>query len=88
MEKHNDFLRDCRGDTVPPTTLRIMGEVGFIDELRHQLHTKIKRVAFDTDGSLRTFDNFSVLQWLGCRKPYIALMPQWDFPRLSRKASA
>jgi 2-polyprenyl-6-methoxyphenol hydroxylase-like FAD-dependent oxidoreductase len=79
LEKHNDFLRDFRGDTVHPTTLRIMDELGLIDEFLRLPHTKIKRVAFDTDGSLRTFGNFSVLKWLGFKQPYIALMPQWDF---------
>jgi len=61
LEKHNDFLRDFRGDTVHPTTLRIMEELGFIDEFLRLPHTKIKRVAFDTDGSIRTFGNFSDL---------------------------
>jgi 2-polyprenyl-6-methoxyphenol hydroxylase-like FAD-dependent oxidoreductase len=89
LEKHNDFLRDFRGDTVHPTTLRIMDELGFIDEFLRLPHTKIKRVAFDTDGSLRTFGNFSVLKWLGLRQPYIALMPQWDFlDFLAEKATA
>ena len=89
LEKHNDFLRDFRGDTVHPTTLRIMEELGFIDEFLRLPHTKIKRVAFDTDGSIRTFGNFSVLKWLGFREPYIALMPQWDFlDFLAEKAAA
>ncbi len=89
LEKHNDFLRDFRGDTVHPTTLRIMDELGFIDELLRLPHTKITRVAFDTDGSLRTFGNFSALKWLGFKQPYIALMPQWDFlDFLAEKASA
>jgi 2-polyprenyl-6-methoxyphenol hydroxylase-like FAD-dependent oxidoreductase len=79
LEKHNDFLRDFRGDTVHPTTLRIMDELGLIDEFLRLPHIKIKRVAFDTDGSLRTFGNFRVLKWLGFKQPYIALMPQWDF---------
>jgi 2-polyprenyl-6-methoxyphenol hydroxylase-like FAD-dependent oxidoreductase len=79
LEKHNDFLRDFRGDTVHPTTLRIMDELGLIDEFLRLPHTKIKRVAFDTDGSLRTFGNFRVLKWLGFKQPYIALLPQWDF---------
>jgi 2-polyprenyl-6-methoxyphenol hydroxylase-like FAD-dependent oxidoreductase len=88
-EKHNDFLRDFRGDTVHPTTLRIMDELGFIDEFLRLPHTKITRVAFDTDGSLRTFGNFSVLKRLGFPQPYIALMPQWDFlDFLAEKASA
>ena len=89
LEKHNDFLRDFRGDTVHPTTLRIMDELGFIDEFLRLPHTKITRVAFDTDGSLRTFGNFSALKWLGFKQPYIALMPQWDFlDFLAEKASA
>jgi 2-polyprenyl-6-methoxyphenol hydroxylase-like FAD-dependent oxidoreductase len=89
LEKHNDFLRDFRGDTVHPTTLRIMDELGFIDELLRLPHTKIDRVAFDADGSIRTFGNFSALRRLGFKQPYIALMPQWDFlDFLAEKASA
>jgi 2-polyprenyl-6-methoxyphenol hydroxylase-like FAD-dependent oxidoreductase len=89
LEKHNDFLRDFRGDTVHPTTLRIMDELGFIDEFLRLPHTKIDRVAFDTDGSIRTFGNFSVLKRLGFKQPYIAMMPQWDFlDFVAEKASA
>lgn len=89
LEKHNDFLRDFRGDTVHPSTLRIMDELGFIDEFLGLPHTKVTRIAFDTDGSLRTIGNFSALKRLGFRQPYIALMPQWDFlDFLAEKASA
>jgi 2-polyprenyl-6-methoxyphenol hydroxylase-like FAD-dependent oxidoreductase len=91
LEKHNDFLRDFRGDTVHPTTLRIMDELGLVDEFLRLPHTKINRIAFDTDGltRTRTFGNFSALKWLGFRQPYIALMPQWDFlDFLAEKASA
>ena len=89
LEKHNDFLRDFRGDTVHPTTLRIMDELGYIDEFLRLPHTKIDRVAFDTDGSIRTFGNFSVLKRLGFKQPYIAMMPQWDFlDFVAEKASA
>jgi 2-polyprenyl-6-methoxyphenol hydroxylase-like FAD-dependent oxidoreductase len=89
LEKHNDFLRDFRGDTVHPSTLRIMDELGMVDELLRLPHTKINRVAFDTDGSIRTLGTFDVLKWLGFRQPYIALMPQWDFlDFLAEKASA
>jgi 2-polyprenyl-6-methoxyphenol hydroxylase-like FAD-dependent oxidoreductase len=89
LEKHNDFLRDFRGDTVHPTTLRIIDELGFIDEFLRLPHTKIHRVAFDTDGSIRTFGDFGVLKWLGFKQPYIALMPQWDFlDFVAEKASA
>jgi 2-polyprenyl-6-methoxyphenol hydroxylase-like FAD-dependent oxidoreductase len=89
LEKHNDFLRDFRGDTVHPSTLRIMDELGFIDEFLRLPHTKVTRVAFDTDGQLRTFGKFSALKRLGFKQPYIALMPQWDFlDFLAEKASA
>src|ERR1700730_6382126 len=88
LEKHNDFLRDFRGDTVHPSTLRIMDELGFIDEFLRLPHTKVTRIAFDTEGYLRTFGNFGALKWLGFRQPYIALMPQWDFlDFLAEKAS-
>lgn len=89
LEKHNDFLRDFRGDTVRPTTLRIMDELGIIDEFLRLPHTKIDTVAFDTDGSIRTFGNFKVLKRLGFNQPYIAMMPQWDFlDFIAEKASA
>src|SRR5581483_3245997 len=89
LEKHNDFLRDFRGDTVHPSTLRIMDELGFLAEFLRLPHTKITRVALDADGSLRTFGNFNALRWLGFKQPYVALMPQWDFlDFLAEKASA
>src|ERR1700736_299164 len=89
LEKHNDFLRDFRGDTVHPSTLRVMDELGLINEFLRLPHTKVTRVAFDTDGTLRTAGNFSALKWLGFKQPYIALMPQWDFlDFLAEKASA
>lgn len=89
LEKHNDFLRDFRGDTVHPSTLRIMDELGLVDELLRLPHTKVDRVAFDTDGTIRAFGNFGVLKRLGFKQPYIALMPQWDFlDFLAEKASA
>ncbi len=91
LEKHNDFLRDFRGDTVHPSTLRIMDELGLIDELLRLPHTKINHIAFDADGSvsIRTFGDFGALKWLGLKQPYIALMPQWDFlDFIAEKASA
>ncbi|WP_155928073.1 FAD-dependent oxidoreductase [Mycolicibacterium sp. CBMA 234] len=89
LEKHNDFLRDFRGDTVHPTTLRIMHELGFVDEFLKLPHTKIDRICIDSDGTLRTFGNFGALRLMRFPEPYIALMPQWDFlDFLAEKASA
>lgn len=79
LEKHSDFLRDFRGDTVHPTTLRIMDELGYIDEFLRLPHAKVDHLAFDTDGDLRGFGDFRALRWLGFPQPYVALMPQWDF---------
>ncbi|WP_078316453.1 FAD-dependent oxidoreductase [Mycobacterium sp. D16Q16] len=79
LEKHADFLRDFRGDTVHPTTMRIMDDLGFIDEFLRLPHQKVDHIAFDGDGRLRTFGDFRALAWLGYKQPYIAFMPQWDF---------
>ena len=89
LEKHNDFLRDFRGDTVHPSTLRIMDELGLVDELLRLPHAKVNGIALDADGEIREFGDFTVLKRLGFRQPYIALMPQWDFlDFLAEKASA
>ncbi|MDR3665052.1 MAG: FAD-dependent oxidoreductase, partial [Mycobacterium sp.] len=89
LEKHNDFLRDFRGDTVHPTTLRIMHELGFVDEFLKLPHTKINRIYVDSDGTIRTFGDFGALRLLRFPEPYIALIPQWDFlDFLAEKASA
>ena len=74
LEKHGDFLRDFRGDTVHPTTLRIMDDIGLIDELLMLPHQKVDHIAFDGDGQMRTFGDFRVLKWLGYKQPYIAFM--------------
>ena len=59
--------------------MRIMHELGFIDEFLKLPHTKINRVCMDADGTIRTFGNFGALRLLRFPEPYIALMPQWDF---------
>ncbi|MCU8693307.1 FAD-dependent oxidoreductase [Mycobacteroides abscessus] len=79
LEKHGDFLRDFRGDTVHPTTMRIMDDIGLIDEFLTLPHQKVDHIAFDGDGQLRTFGDFRALKWLGYKQPYIAFIPQWDF---------
>lgn len=79
LEKHADFLRDFRGDTVHPTTMRIIDDLGFIDDFLRLPHQKVDHIAFDGDGRLRTFGDFRALKWLGYKQPYIAFMPQWDF---------
>lgn len=76
FEKHADFLRDFRGDTVHPSTLRIFDELGLLDGLLAVPHTKLARLAVRIFGQpLRMVDFGS----LPVRARYIAMMPQWDF---------
>jgi 2-polyprenyl-6-methoxyphenol hydroxylase-like FAD-dependent oxidoreductase len=86
MEKHADFLRDFRGDTVHPSTLNIMRELGFLDEFLRLPHQKVDRLqGFFGDERVAIAD-FSTLP-RPCN--FIALMPQWDFLNfLAAKAAA
>jgi 2-polyprenyl-6-methoxyphenol hydroxylase-like FAD-dependent oxidoreductase len=76
LEKHADFLRDFRGDTVHPSTLQIMHELGLLDEFLKLPHARIARAGIDIGD--RHF-NFADLSHLPTRAKYIAMMPQWDF---------
>jgi 2-polyprenyl-6-methoxyphenol hydroxylase-like FAD-dependent oxidoreductase len=76
LEKHADFLRDFRGDTVHPSTLRVMDELGLLDaflECPHQKLRQITGLVGDTELKLADF------QHLSPRWGFIAFMPQWDF---------
>jgi len=76
LEKHGDFLRDFRGDTIHPSTLEIMRELGLLDEFLRLPHRKVERAGgFFGDRSF-TFADFSKLPG-ACR--YLVFMPQWDF---------
>src|SRR5882757_8962151 len=76
LEKHADFLRDFRGDTIHPSTLEIMNELGLLDEFLRLPHTKARTLGGDFGGMRFTFADFSHLPTVA---KYIALMPQWDF---------
>jgi 2-polyprenyl-6-methoxyphenol hydroxylase-like FAD-dependent oxidoreductase len=76
LEKHADFLRDFRGDTVHPSTLMIMHELGLIDEFLKLPHSEIRALSVEIgDTSLKIADFAHVPA--PCK--FIALMPQWDF---------
>lgn len=76
LEKHSDFLRDFRGDTLHPSTLQIMDEIGLADELLKLPHSKVDRFEVPTNaGPVPLLD----LRRLRTRFPFIAFMPQWDF---------
>src|SRR5438132_4612906 len=76
LEKHADFLRDFRGDTIHPSTLEIMSELGLLDEFLKLPHTAARTLGGDFGGMRFTFADFSHLPTVA---KYIALMPQWDF---------
>ena len=76
LEKHADFLRDFRGDTVHPSTLEIIHEFGLLDEFLKLPHQKVSRLSFQVgDERLQMIDFGRV----PTRCKFVALMPQWDF---------
>src|SRR5687767_6630021 len=79
LEKHADFLRDFRGDTIHPSTLEVMHELGLLDELLALPHTKAPLLQAQFGDTLIPIGDFSHLP-VRCR--YIAFMPQWDFLNL------
>jgi 2-polyprenyl-6-methoxyphenol hydroxylase-like FAD-dependent oxidoreductase len=76
LEKHADFLRDFRGDTIHPSTLEVMHELGLLGDLLELPHQKTPQLDGYFGGLELTIADFSHLP-VQC--PYIALMPQWDF---------
>jgi 2-polyprenyl-6-methoxyphenol hydroxylase-like FAD-dependent oxidoreductase len=76
LEKHADFLRDFRGDTVHPSTLRIMRELGLLEEFLQLFHSEIRPLAASINGERYQIADFGRLP-PPCN--FIALMPQWDF---------
>ena len=76
LEKHPDFLRDFRGDTVHPSTLEIIHELGLLDEFLKLPHRKIEKLSGQIGSESLALADFSHLP-ARCR--YIAMMPQWDF---------
>jgi 2-polyprenyl-6-methoxyphenol hydroxylase-like FAD-dependent oxidoreductase len=76
LEKHADFLRDFRGDTIHPSTLEIMHELGLLDRLLQRPHQELRQIGAQIDDFSATVADFSHLP-THCK--FIALMPQWDF---------
>ncbi len=76
LEKHADFLRDFRGDTIHPSTLEVMHELGLLDEFLRLPHQKVHQLTGQIGDFRVTMADFSHLP-TRCR--FIAFMPQWDF---------
>ncbi|MFZ0036392.1 MAG: FAD-dependent oxidoreductase [Candidatus Acidiferrales bacterium] len=76
LEKHADFLRDFRGDTIHPSTLELMYELGILDEFLRRPHQELREIGALIEDFSVTIGDFSHLP-THCK--FVALMPQWDF---------
>ena len=76
LEKHPDFLRDFRGDTVHPSTLEMMHELGLLDDFLKLPHSQVRQFVMQIGNDRVTIGHFEHLP-VHCK--FVALMPQWDF---------
>lgn len=76
LEKHADFFRDFRGDTIHPSTLEIVHELGLLPEFLRRPHQELREIAVHVGSETAIFADFSHLP---TRCKFTALMPQWDF---------
>ncbi len=82
LEKHADFFRDFRGDTVHPSTLQVMDELGLIDGFLKVPHQQLQKMDGQFgDETIRIAD----LSRVNVKYPFIAMMPQWDFLNFLRE---
>ncbi|HVC50663.1 MAG TPA: FAD-dependent oxidoreductase [Stellaceae bacterium] len=76
LERHKDFFRDFRGDTIHPSTLQVMHELGLLERFLQLPHDKVRRLRAlvgDTEIQIADFTHLPTV----CK--FVALMPQWDF---------
>src|SRR5438477_1373401 len=76
LEKHADFLRDFRGDTIHPSTLEVMHELGLLESFLALPHTEVRELTGIIGGERIPIADFGHLP---VRCPFVAFMPQWDF---------
>jgi len=76
LEKHADFFRDFRGDTIHPSTLELMYELGLLEEFLKQPHQEVRELRGVINGQTVPIADFTKLP---TRCKFIAFMPQWDF---------
>ncbi len=75
LEKHADFLRDFRGDTIHPSTLELFHQLGMLDDLLKLPHSRVDQAMIHIAGQKMKVLDF---RHLPVAAPYIAMMPQWD----------
>ncbi len=76
LEKHADFFRDFRGDTIHPSTLVVMDELGLLDRLLRIPHTEVRELTGNIGGETARVVQFDRVPG---RCKFVAFMPQWDF---------
>ena len=76
LEKHKDFFRDFRGDTVHPSTMEILDQLGMLERFLQRPHNKVDRAELRIAGRQWTIGDLSHLHTAA---PFIAMMPQWEF---------
>src|SRR6201989_577549 len=76
LEKHKDFFRDFRGDTIHPSTLELLHELGLLEKFLTVPHAELAYLSGFIGNTTVTMADFSHLP---CHAKFIALMPQWDF---------
>jgi 2-polyprenyl-6-methoxyphenol hydroxylase-like FAD-dependent oxidoreductase len=76
LEKHADFLRDFRGDTIHPSTLDVMSELGVLDDFLQRPHQRVTRLAGKVGDATVTVADFTRIR---ARCQFLAFMPQWEF---------
>ncbi len=86
LEKHRDFLRDFRGDTIHPSTLEVLHELGLAEAFLRLPHQEVSALSAQFGAESVPFAEF---RGLPARYPFIAMIPQWDFlDFLARQAKA
>jgi 2-polyprenyl-6-methoxyphenol hydroxylase-like FAD-dependent oxidoreductase len=76
LEKHDDFLRDFRGDTIHPSTLTILDDLGLLERFLRLPHQEVAELAGEVYGQQVTIADF---RHLPAARPFLVLVPQWDF---------
>jgi len=76
LEKHTDFLRDFRGDTIHPSTLTVLDDLGLLDAFLALPHQEVRELVADVYGQSVTIADFA---HIAAPKPFMVLIPQWDF---------
>src|SRR5512133_1821039 len=76
LEKHTDFLRDFRGDTIHPSTLTILDDLGLLDAFLKLPHDEVSELTGEVYGEQVTLADF---RHVPAPRPFLVLVPQWDF---------